>query len=62
MAIITTLVCDRSNKRIVQSSVEGSFSGKTVTELQLSPLGIATTSDGRIVVTDYNARKVYFLK
>ena len=56
------LVCDRSNKRIVQFSVEGSFSGKTVTELQLSPLGIATRSDGRILVTDYNARKVYFLK
>ena len=55
------LVCDRKNNRIVQFSVEGSFSGKTVTELQ-GPRGIATTSDGRILVTDSEARKVYLLK
>ena len=55
------LVCDTDNKRIVQFSVEGSFSGKTVTELQW-PAGIASTSDGRILVTDSGARKVYLLK
>ena len=55
------LVCDRDNKRIVQFSVEGSFSGQTFTGLQ-SPCGIATTPDGRILVTDIGAKKVYFLK
>ena len=55
------LVCDPGNKRIVQFSVEGSFSGKTVTELQ-DPCGIATTSDGRILVGDSDVGKVYLLK
>ena len=55
------LVCDTDNNRIVQFSVEGSFSGKTASELQ-HPCGIATTSDGRILVTDSGARKVYLLK
>ena len=55
------LVCDRSNNRIVQFSVEGSFSGKTVTKLQ-DPTGIATTPDGRILVTDHGAKKIYILK
>ena len=55
------LVCDADNKRIVQFSVEGSFTGKTVSELQ-SPAGIATTPDGRILVTDYKAKKIFILK
>ena len=55
------LVCDPGNNRIVQFSVEGSFSGKTVTGLQ-RPTGIATTPDGRILVTDFAARNVYLLK
>ena len=55
------LVCDSYNGRIVQFSVEGSFTGKTVTELQ-EPGGIATTPDGRILVTDWRAKKIYTLK
>ena len=55
------LVCDRKNNRIVQFSVEGPFIGKTFTELQ-GPFGIATTPDGRILVADYEAKKVYVLK
>ena len=55
------LVCDTDNKRIAQFSVEGSFSGKTVTKLQC-PCGIATTPDGRILVTDIVAKKVFVLK
>ena len=55
------LVCDSNSKRIVQFSVEGSFSGKTATELQ-SPTGIATTPNGRIVVTDFERGKIYILK
>ena len=52
------LVCDRKNGRIVQFSVEGSFTGKTVTEFIQDPRGIATTPDGRILVTDYTAKKI----
>ena len=55
------LVCDHINNRIVQFSVEGSFSGKTVTKLQ-GPIGIATTPDGRVLVTDSGAKNVYLLK
>ena len=55
------LVCDTDNNRIVQFSLEGSFSGKTVTKLRC-PCGIVTTPDGRILVTDIGAKKVYLLK
>ena len=55
------LVCDRDNKRVVHFSLEGSFSGKTETELKC-PCGIATTPDGRILVTDIDAKKVCVLK
>jgi len=55
------LVCNRHNGRIVQFSVEGSFTGKTVTELQ-GPSGIAVTPGGRILVTDWSAKKIYILK
>ena len=55
------LVCDRNNNRIVQFSMEGVFTGKTVSKLQ-DPIGIATTPDGRILVTDYKAKKILILK
>ena len=55
------LVCDRKNGRIQQFTVEGHFTGKTVTGLQ-NPKYIATTPDGRILVSDYNAKKIYVLK
>ena len=55
------LLCDRGNGRIVQFSVEGAFTGKTVTELQ-HPARIATTPDGRILVTDWSVKKIYILK
>ena len=55
------LVCDCNNKRIVQFSMEGPFTGKTVSKL-LDPIGIATTPDGRILVTDSQAGKIYILK
>ena len=55
------LVCDGENKRIVQFTVEGSYTGKTVTKLQ-SPTGIATTPDGKILVSDLKAKKIYILK
>jgi len=55
------LVCDSNNGRIQQFTVEGCFTGKTVTELQ-EPIYIATTSDGRILVSDYQTKKIYVLK
>ena len=54
------LVCDR-DKRIVQFSMEGCFTGKTVSKL-LQPAGIATTPDGRILVSDFKAKKIYIIK
>ena len=45
------LVCDRHNGRIQQFTVEGCFTGKTVTSLQ-KPTDIATTPDGRILVSE----------
>ena len=55
------LVCDYNNKRIVQFTMEGSFAGKTATNLQC-PVGIAATPDGRILVSDGNAKKIYILQ
>ncbi|XP_022810377.1 E3 ubiquitin-protein ligase TRIM71-like [Stylophora pistillata] len=55
------LVCDRGNRRIQQFTMEGRFVGKTVTPLTHSK-GIATTPDGRILVSDCFLKKIYFLK
>ena len=55
------LVCDGSNGRIQQFTVEGCFTGKTGTELQ-DPMHIATTPEGRILVLDYKTNKIYVLK
>ena len=55
------LVCDRNNGRIQQFTVEGCFTGKTVTALQ-EPTHIAATPDGRILVSDYKTKKIYVLK
>ena len=55
------LVCDSSNGRIQQFTVEGRFTGKTVTKLQ-DPTEIATTPDGRILVCDWKKNKIYVLK
>ncbi|KAL9965784.1 hypothetical protein ACROYT_G029629 [Oculina patagonica] len=54
------LVCDRNNGRIQQFSLEGCFTGKTVTKLQ-TPIHITTTPDGRILVSDYDAKKIFVL-
>ena len=55
------LVCDKNNSRIQQFTVEGGFTGKTVTKLR-RPRAIATTPDGRIFVSDSAANKLYVLK
>ena len=55
------LVCDRNNGRIVQFTVEGHFSGKTVTKIG-NPRAIVSTPDGRILVSDWTVNKIYVLK
>ena len=55
------LVSDRDRGRIQQFTIEGRFTGKTVTKLNW-PWGMATMPDGRILVCDYTAGKVLFLK
>jgi len=55
------LVCDGGNKRVQQFSLDGRYTGKTITDLLL-PIGIATAPDGRIFVTSCRANKVYILK
>ena len=55
------LVCDRDNNRVQQFTLDGRFTGKTITDLPC-PVGIATAPDGRIFVTSYTAKKVYILK
>ncbi|XP_078345369.1 uncharacterized protein LOC144630871 [Oculina patagonica] len=55
------LVCDKYNVRVQQFSLDGRFTGKTVTHLP-SPSGIATAPDGRILLTSSAANKVYILK
>ena len=55
-------VCDANlNNRVQQLSLDGRFTGKTITDLP-SPIGIATAPDGRILVTSVKANKVYILK
>ena len=55
------LVCDFNNNRVQQFSLDGRFTGKTITDLP-GPVGIATAPDGRILVTSITANKVYILK
>ena len=55
------LVCDRNNNRVQQFSLDGRFTGKTITHLP-GPVRIATAPDGRILVTSWAAKKVLVLK
>ena len=53
------LVCDHGNNRVQQFSLDGRFTGKTITRLP-NPAGIASAPDGRILVT--SPETVYILK
>ena len=53
------LVCDRENNRVQQFSLDGRFTGKSITHLP-GPCGIAATPDGRILVTAH--KKIFILK
>ena len=55
------LVCDSDHNRVQQFTLDGRFTGKTLTHLQ-DPSGIATAPDGLILVTCFTANKVYILR
>lgn len=54
------LVCDSFNGRIQQFTLDGCFTGKTVT--QLGPAHVGVAQDGRILVCDSVSKKIYVLK
>ena len=53
------LVCDQNNNRVQQFSLDGRFTGKSITHLP-NPRRIAATPDGRILVTTLT--KIFILK
>ncbi|XP_022801934.1 protein lin-41-like [Stylophora pistillata] len=55
------LVCDFGNHRVQQFSLDGRFTGKSITRLP-TPTAITTAPDGRILVTSFDEKKVYTLK
>ena len=55
------LVCDYDNNEVLQFSLDGRFTGKTITDLPV-PVGIAGAPDGCILVTTPLIKKVYVLK
>ena len=57
------LVCDSRNGRIQQFSLEGNFTGKTSTKVNLTvPWGVTTMSDDRILITEHHGKEVKILK
>ena len=55
--------CDKGNNRIQQFTVEGTFTGKTNTNIKFRwPWSVAPMLDDRILVTDYKGKEVYILK
>ena len=57
------LVCDNYvGGQITQFTVDGSFTGKTVTKVALKPWGITTTPDGRILITEPSTKKKYIIE
>ena len=55
------LVCDFCNERVQQFTLDGRFTGKSITRLS-QPMAILTVTDGRILITSYDEKKLYILK
>ena len=55
------LVCDFGNSRVQQFSLDGRFTGKSITRLS-KPMAITKAPDGRILVTSHDQKKVYILE
>ena len=57
------LACDSyTGGQIKQFTVDGCFTGKTVTTVNLRPGGITATPDGRILTTDFSTKKIYIIE
>ena len=54
------LVCDLNNNRVQQFSLDGRFTGKSISHLPY-PVGIATAPDGHILLTSVTTNTVYIL-
>ena len=53
------LVCDVTNRRIQQFSLEGTFTGETSAKVTLEgPWGVATMPDDRILISEYHKKEV----
>ena len=55
------LVCDYDYDLVQQFSLDGRFTGQTITHLP-SAVGIATAPDGRTLVISADSNEVYILK
>ena len=56
-------LCDGGNNRVQQFTLEGTFTGKTSSNIQFGwPRSVTPMLDDRIVVTDYGKKEVYILK
>ena len=55
------LECNARNGRVDQFTMESRFTGKTIDTLEY-PVGITTTPDGLILVSDTDTKKIYVLK
>ena len=55
-------LCERGNNRIQQFTLEGTFIGKTNTNIQFkAPWSVTPMLDDRILVTDFKGKEVYIL-
>ena len=56
-------LCDWGNNRVQQFTLEGTFTGKTSSNIQFGwPRSVTPMLDDRIVVTDFRKKEVYILK
>ena len=56
-------LCEKGNNRIQQFTQEGTFTGKTSTNIQFQgSWSVTTMLDDRVLVTDYKGKEVYILK
>ncbi|XP_066030757.1 E3 ubiquitin-protein ligase TRIM71-like [Pocillopora verrucosa] len=56
-------LCDWRNNRVQQFTLEGTFTGKTSSNIQFGwPWSVTPMLDDRIVVTDFGKKEVYILK
>ena len=54
---------EKGNNRIQQFTLEGTFAGKTSTNIQFGwPWSVTTMLDDRVLVTDFKGKEVYILK